>query len=521
MTNAFNLLDEPWVPVRFTGRSEVHDVGLLELFEKSKQITMLAETSPPNLIALYRLLLAITHRALTRAYGVWKDADRAQWYRDGLPVDALHEYLEQERERFWMFHPESPFMQVSVLEKATETRDKFKPWTQVSLTSANGNAPVVFDHSYDPRPTLISPAVALRTLLGFLQFTPGGLVKAIRDSDNAGPLANTAATLAIGETLQETICLALHPAAKVDVEDLPTWEKPLVQIADLRAKPSMATGANDRYTRLSRAVLFKLESDESGVRWIRFAAGVALQDNPNAPDPMANYSTGGDKLIRMTFREGRAVWRDLPALVPDASGKDAQQAPTLGWAASLHEVNGNWGVFQQILIAGLASDQAKLLRWRAEQFALPAALLVHFGPAEQLRRCVQDCEKLYRDVRGVAVRMIARTMPDSASKETRNHARAIFDNGSSTLVFFATAERALPRLIALIAEEAYEDAHRIWIRALVDAAQYAWDAACGELGQSPTAWCAEAQAYPRLYMLLRQSRPKVNNTNSVLEEAPI
>ncbi|MDF5939974.1 type I-E CRISPR-associated protein Cse1/CasA [Pseudomonas aeruginosa] len=39
-------------------------MGLLEVFREAERISALAETEPPSLIAQYRLLLAITHRAL-------------------------------------------------------------------------------------------------------------------------------------------------------------------------------------------------------------------------------------------------------------------------------------------------------------------------------------------------------------------------------------------------------------------------------------------------------------------------
>src|SRR5690606_17063892 len=200
MKGTFNLLDEPWLAVRLhDGR--VRELGLLELFERAGEISALAETSPPSLIAQYRLLLAITHRAITQAQARWADTERLHWYQEGLPLAAIRAYLERWRERFWLFHPQHPFMQVAALAEAEETRDKLKPWTQISLASANGNAPVVFDHSCDLAPRSIGAAEALRTLLGFLQFTPGGLVKTLRDSDKAGALANTAAVMPLGDTL--------------------------------------------------------------------------------------------------------------------------------------------------------------------------------------------------------------------------------------------------------------------------------------------------------------------------------
>ncbi|WP_273646821.1 type I-E CRISPR-associated protein Cse1/CasA, partial [Pseudomonas aeruginosa] len=168
MTEHYNLLDTPWLPVRLAN-GEVREMGLLEVFREAERISALAETEPPSLIAQYRLLLAITHRALLLEYGAWKDSGRLRWFREGLSIDVVERYLERWRERFWLFHPQYPFMQVAALASAAETCDKQKPWAQISLASANGNTPVVFDHSYDLAPSAVSADRALCALLGFLQ----------------------------------------------------------------------------------------------------------------------------------------------------------------------------------------------------------------------------------------------------------------------------------------------------------------------------------------------------------------
>lgn len=500
MTPRFNLLDEPWLPVRFTD-GQVRDVGLLEAFGRAGEIAALAETAPPSLIAQYRLLLAIAHRALTWAHGSWKDKERARWYREGLPLDALRDYLEHWRERFWLFHGEVPFMQVAALAQLEETADKRKPWTQISLASASGNTALVFDHSCDGLPTPIASAEALRCLLGFLQFTPGGLVKTLRGSDKAGPLANSAAVLPLGDTLQQTLCLALHPSSSR--EDLPSWERAPLDRQALLAEATLASGPNDRYTRLSRAVL--LEEDEDGrAQWLRFAVGVALEDDPNAPDSMASYRAGSNSLVRLTFSEGRALWRDLPALVPDADGKACQPAAILGWAANLNMHLGLFGKEQPLLVAGLASDQAKLLRWRCERIVLPAELLANPQLAGYLRQEVRRAEDLYEKVRHIATGMYAESMPDPASKDTRARARAVVDACAVAATFFAGAERGLPRLLQLVGAGDGEAAYRHWSVSLLQAAEASWEVLRRNLGQTPLALKAEARAWPRLRSLLHK-----------------
>lgn len=513
MSKEYCLLEERWIPVRMAnGRTE--ELGLLDIFARSADIASLAETAPPNLVAQYRLLLAITHRALVLAVGTWKGKDRARWYREGLPVAEIHAYLEHWRERFWLFHPRFPFMQVADLATADETRDKRKPWTQIALASANGNTPVVFDHAYDSAPTAIRPSEAIVTLLGFLQFTPGGLVKVLRDADKAGALVNTAAILPVGTTLAQTLCLCLHPPPSGHGdEDLPAWERDPPTLAELRGDPLLATGPNDRYTRQSRAVLL-LRENTGQIRQLHFAAGLALGEDPNAPDPMACFRAGSNGLVRLSFAEGRALWRDLPALVPSPSG-ESQPAAVLNHAIALHQLSSFDAVHQPLLVAGLASDQAKLLRWRAEQVTLPAAVLTDPGKALYLRELLEKTEALFRDIRRLAVSMVVETMPSPSNKDTRNRAAELFDNGPCTPSFFARAERALPDLLSLIGEGQTDTARAHWNATLRHAAHQAWQQVVEGLGGSARALRADARYWPRFHHLLDRQVPDL----TAVEEA--
>ena len=506
---AFNLLDSLWLPVRFLDGRHA-ELGLLALFEQAAQIEGLAETSPPNLVALYRLLLAITHRALTRQLGRWTDQDRARWYEHGMPAGVVADYLTHWRDRFWLFHPEYPFMQVAALASADETRDKLKPWTQVALESANGNSPVVFDHAVDIDPLPVDAAAVLRHLMGFLQFTPGGLVKVFRGSDKGGPLANTAAALPLGTSLQQTLLLALHPASSPAESDMPSWELPALAVAQLLEDPTPASGCSDRYTRRSRAVLLVLDAvrREPTVQWIRFGAGLGLTEDDNAPDPMASYRPGSNGLVRMSFTEGRALWRDMGALLPDSTGHLAKPAAVLSWAANLHDAAGRWSADVPVLLAGLCSDKAKLVRWRAERHALPSISLCRADMATAMRYELHRSEDLFHQLRTISTELLARTMPDPSSKDTRARARALLDASPFAATYFASAERRLPALLRLIGQADLDAAHAEWSAALLQAANGAWDAARGMLGRSAAALRAEALTHGKLLAALRPLHPE-------------
>ncbi len=514
----FNLLDEPWIPVRSV-RGDVHEVSLTTVLLHARDYAALAETSPPNLIALYRLLLAVIHRALTTHHSSWRDTDRARWFHQGLPEEPLRAYLTQWRDRFWVFHPQYPFMQIAALAQADETKDKRKPWTQIALESASGNTPVVFDHALDDSPKAIAIAAACRNLLGFLQFTPGGLVKTFRDADKAGPLSNTAAALPIGKSLAQSLVLALHPWDARRPNDLPAWELPAPVIAALRAEPTLATGPNDRYSRRSRAVLFLPAEDAKSIRHIRFAAGLGLEEDPNAHDPMACYRINKDgKSIRISFSESRAIWRELPALVPDVSGKHNVPAAILGWAAILYNAIGQWDAPIQILTAGLASDQAKLLRWRAEQVELPPSFLMDPDAAANLREQLRRVEEVYANVSRIGAALIAATMPDVNHKDTKSRARDILNKGPTAAVFFSSVERQLPQLMQQLAQADVDVAQTEWTRALHASAAQAWQVLCKSLGNSPAVLRALARAQPKISYLLHTLQPP--DTPPTSKESP-
>lgn len=503
----FNLLDEPWIPVR-TLQGETQGVSLTTALLHARQYATLAETSPPNLIALYRLLLAVVHRALTTYHGQWRDSDRARWFSGGIPEEPLRAYLTHWRDRFWVFHPQHPFMQVAALADADETKDKQKPWTQIAIDKPSPSEPALFDHSNETSPTSATIEQVLCDLLGYLQFVPGKLVQAIKVSDKGGALMNTAAVIPTGSNLLQTLTLALHPWDAQRPNDLPTWEQPAPTIAALRADPLLAAGPNDRYTRRSRAVLFLPAEDVKNIRYIRFSAGLGLEEDPNARDPMACYRINKDgKSIRLSFSERRAIWRELPALVPDASGKNNVPAAILGWAANAYTAMGQWDAPVQILTAGLASDQAKLLRWRSERVELPPAFLMDPDAAANLREQLRRVEEVYANLKGIGDALIAATMPNANHKDTRSRAKNILNNGPTAAAFFSSIERQLPQLMRQLAQADVNVAQTEWTRALAIAVAQAWQVLCKSLGNSPAVLRAQARAQPKICHLLHTLQP--------------
>jgi len=504
----FNLLDEPWLPVSLREEGRIVRVGLLDAFTRSSEISLLAETAPPSLVAEYRVLLAILHRALSAAFlNGWKDKDRARWYREGLPVDVVCDYLEKWREHFWLFHPEYPFMQVAALATAQETQKQLKPWMQISFDHAVGNTPTLFDHTYEAATNPIPPAAAVSHLLGYLQFVPGGLVKVIRESDNAGPLANSAVLIAEGRNLSQTLILNIYPSISSDA-DLPAWEKEVPTLSMLRALPTLATGYNDCYTRQTRAVLLLREKDDQ-VKWLKFAAGLALREDTQVPDPMVSFKKGSKVPVRLTFSEGRALWRDLPVLFP-SGGNANRSAAVLSWSLHVHAANGAdiAGVYQPFAVAGLTSAKAKLLRWRRERIVLPISIIESDDKRDSLNSAIGKSEDLYDSLKTTATSMLAEMMGDSSHKETRSRARQFLGSTVFASCYFSSVDRCLPELMSYLEKGDFDQADKQWSSGLRDSSIGTWRQLTIAMGASARALRAQVKFEPRFYGVLKKACPK-------------
>ena len=129
----FNLLDERWIRV-IDENGRLADASLLTLLAHAHRYKRLANETETVDIAILRLLLAILHAVFSavdaegktdvltngNAIARWKSL----WEGEGFPCVSLAEYLEYFRERFYLFHPETPFYQTASLasRKCTEYR---------------------------------------------------------------------------------------------------------------------------------------------------------------------------------------------------------------------------------------------------------------------------------------------------------------------------------------------------------------------------------------------------------------
>ncbi|WP_034388945.1 type I-E CRISPR-associated protein Cse1/CasA [Deinococcus sp. YIM 77859] len=558
MTATFNLLTEPWLPVR--GPSGVQEVSLREALTQAQKYTRIDAASPLMTVAALRLCLAVLHRALLGP----RDAQQAaQWYREGFPAEALDRYLEAHHDAFDLFHSERPFLQLPGLTPELEGGKFLSHWTRLGAEVGSANTSALFNPAARPggaRTDAIPPAEAARRLLEAQTFMLGGLIKRFTTSAAAAPVATAALVVAEGANLHQTFCLNLVPYPEVMHDrDRPAWEREPHSVAELRERndkdaprPQAIRGIADRYAWLSRSILLHPEDEQGTVRFIGFGAGIPVDGNPLGEgqnrDPMVTLVPSGDpkkqELFPQKLQRELLFWRDLSAILPEPqnelylNGKKAQQVRSglpagtveharavltavqrqtppvnrvTDFAQATRSKAGDkkrYGPIVSVSVYGQLSDQGKAFAFRQETYSLPK---LYVNDAQKFTNTISlaltDAKKLGQFLRQ-AVRLLCQELLTRVG-EREPHKEDV-SALVSTLQVEATywAQLEAPFRTYLLALDGDTDAAWAeWQNELRRAAWAAWDVAVEGVGRSGPALRAEQKAVRRLLAALPKEVP--------------
>ncbi len=368
----FNLVEEPWIPVREGGT--LREVGLKEALLRAHAFERIEDPSPLVEVALLRVLLAVLHRAL---YGPKSKDELFTLFEAGrFPEDPISAYLNEYVERFWLIHPEAPFWQIADLPD-----HKLTPWTKLRSEHASGNNPTLFSHTYDDALPPISMAEAARALITHQTFATEGTLSGDRNffnvkSGKAAPLAKAAVFIAEGNNLFETLTFALGDYRPEG--DRPFWEDPPLKASKVVAakdgKPEARrrlVGRTRIYTWISRGVRLLPEEDGT-VRYIAYGPGVHPA-GPDVPrdDPFLALvkDPRQGRLGAVRLREDRAFWRDFTTLFPEP-----EKGTTPGNLQTAYELANELAVDGDqipLAVVGQVTRQDKVLEVRRERYPLP------------------------------------------------------------------------------------------------------------------------------------------------------
>ncbi|WP_448568426.1 type I-E CRISPR-associated protein Cse1/CasA [Thermus sp.] len=453
----FSLLEEPWIPVLRKGR--VEEVGLREALLQARTITRIETPSPLEEAALHRILLAVLHRALS---GPRRLEDVLDWWREGrFPEKPITDYLDRFHDRFFLFHPKAPFLQVADLPEENPL-----PWSKLLPELASGNNPTLFDHTTEENVPRATYAQAARALLVHQAFVLGGLLRRFGvASAKDAPVARPALFLPTGGSLLETLLLNLVPYTPEG--DTPIWEVPPLRLEDLEGgKTQWPTSGRTRvYTWPSRGVRLLDEGD--GVRFMAYGPGVEPSEAPYRDPMVAQRLDAKGNPVPLRLSAEKSFWRDFSAMLPRQGGK---VAATVEHADNLQGELEEEGLEGRILlrVVGQVSDQAKVLDVRREVYPLPPGLLSPRAE-ERLEKALKAAEELGRGLQSLALQVARAVVGERDQGELKDFARSL----PLERLYWHALDGGFPRFLARVREE---EALALWQEALKRAVLEAWEA---------------------------------------------
>ena len=493
----YNLLDEPWIPVRLVDGT-IADVGLLELLRRTTDIADLACELPTQSIAIQRLILAIAYRVAT-------PHDTRDWVRqweDGAPTEQMIEYLERWRDRFYLFGGRFPFMQVADLRTA---KDSVSGLEKLIADVPNGEQ--FFTTRHGRALACIPPSEAARWLVHAQAYDPSGIRSgAVGDSQVKGgkgyPIGpswcgHLGLVWLKGKDLDETLVLNLIPADAAGLRGVESstewgacsWEAAEPENAVRGDYSLLDPSGTPRDVSIPRLLTWhsrriRLVGDSSGVTGVVLAQGDKLAPQEMRlyePQSLWRYSTPQSKKFKTDvymprkFEAGRALWRNLPGTLPTVTtvqGVDKQPkqeflpSATLSFHYQLDNalIEATYPKVMRIQAVGVTygPQEATFDDIYSDELTLSVAVMrvEREDLSAEIDRQVRLTEEIARDVGTLAANLAraAGESGDGAGDGARDRAKELF--------FSAVDTDFRTWLSQVDGHESARDAGRRWERAL-------------------------------------------------------
>lgn len=327
----FNLVEEPWIRV-LKKDGTVQEVSLTDALLHAHEFQDLAGELPTQDVAVLRLLLAVLQTVFYRmdeegremplqsseeALSRWK----ILWDMGSFPEKPIRMYLNEWKERFWLFHPERPFYQISQAKVGTE----YGAAKLNGEISESGNKVRLFASYSQNKKATMTYAQAARWLLyinGFDDTSAKPKGKGL-PSVGAGWLGKLGILFAQGANLAETLLLnltLLKNGGTLWEPPLPCWELEQPRCEE-RTQIAWPNNAAELLTLQSRRLLLKREN--------HFVVGYSLLggdffDKENAfCEPMTIWRAVQEKKNSPAVHQPRRhdpskqFWREFPAAFPE------------------------------------------------------------------------------------------------------------------------------------------------------------------------------------------------------------
>lgn len=358
----FNLQSEPWIKVLKEDNSQA-TVSLLDVFRHAHQFKGLSGEMTAQDIAVLRFLLAILYAVFVRQdeEGSTKllksDVDAADrwrtlWQRGSFPNEVIEKYIQSWEDRFWLFHPEHPFLQTPVRENSvrvdveTVIMPTNKPIGALvgDIAESSNKIRLFLSRRIDAG---IPFDEAARWLLFLNAFdtapagAPGDRKTGWRVKGfGTGWLSKLGLVWVTGNSLFETLMLnfPLYSESIVWNTCVPEWEKPAkfepATLMDMA--PPFPSDLCALYTMPFRSIRLINDADNAFVTGYDLWSGKALSPENAFMEPMTIWRKSKDGYLPKLHDPSRKMWRDFSAILP--AGDQNEHVPgVIKWLADLSE----------------------------------------------------------------------------------------------------------------------------------------------------------------------------------------
>lgn len=333
MDKEFCLLDESWIKV-LNDENEIIEVSLIDVFTNAHKYKRLAGETVTQDVAILRLLLAIAITVFYRYDADGREDDVLNysnpedeildrwsdyWEKGMFESDAFCNYLEKYRERFYLFHPVTPFWQVADLKIGTD-------YSIINLfgniKESNNKASKHHFHMIDGKYIKnISYSEATRWLIYTNAYSVNVKTKIGNESIPAGVgrLGQLGFISVDDSSLFSTILLnlcALNNQGDAWSKPLPIWEQDVRKIAGIEISPP--DNLAQLYTLQSRRLLLK--HDKKQITGFKSIGGDYYSTTNDYIEPMTLLKWDNQESNNFKPKKHKkeiAAWREFPSLFVD------------------------------------------------------------------------------------------------------------------------------------------------------------------------------------------------------------
>lgn len=338
----YNLLDEKWIRI-ITLDNTVEMMSLDEVFRESNRIKQLYGDTAPQDASILRLLLAIMYCVYLRkdidgvreeivccqdAMDLWSNL----WDNHNLDYDAIHNYLDDNREGFYLFHPTRPFYQTLM-----DGGSPFHAFKFNGSISQSGNKARLFSYMSGDLKDRLSYADAARWIVYSMLYEDCSAKNPVPKLSWGGSIG---IVIIEGNNLFETLMLNFplvdNCGEPYKLESAP-WEADYVRPGILQEVP-VPSSPIGILTLQCRHIILEREGDF--VSGVRIKAGAFIDGKDAFIENMTPWILSKDGVYTpKKHSRSRSIWRDYQSILLRSTENDAHThvSGTVEWLSKLRD----------------------------------------------------------------------------------------------------------------------------------------------------------------------------------------